>query len=168
VTEAAVRLGTSCAWRGTTLLVTDTAGECGSEDALSGLYVREVRHLRTLRFEINGRRPWLCEWARPRADQLAYVFVHPELVTFGGGGSGQAGDSVSRDEDGLPHRALDVRLVYEVDLHRLTVRATLANRSLFPVSFEAAWVFAPDYADLSRAAGRPRWSSPPARTPRSS
>jgi glycogen debranching enzyme len=161
VTEAAVRLGTSCAWRGTTLLVTDTAGECGPDDALSGLYVREVRHLRTLRFEINGRRPWLCEWARPRADQLAYVFVYPELVTFGGGGSGLAGDAVTRDEDGIPHRALDVRLRYEVDLHRLVVRAVVANRSMFPVSCEASWTFEPDYADLLEASEPKRQQEAP-------
>ena len=61
VAEAAVRLGTACAWRGATLLVTTSAGECGPEDPLTGLYVREVRHLRTLRFEINGESPWLCE-----------------------------------------------------------------------------------------------------------
>ena len=64
--EAAVRLDTACAWRGGTLLVTNSRGECGPDDPLSGFYVREVRHLRTLRFEINGERPWMCEWSRAR------------------------------------------------------------------------------------------------------
>lgn len=149
--EAAVRLGTTCAWSGSTLLLTTTAGECGMDDQLSGFYVREVRHLRTLRFEINGERPWLCEWARPEAEELAFVFVHPELAAFGGGGSGLANDEVTYDGKGIPHRALDVRLTYRVELHRLRARVRMANRSLFAVRCEPSWVFEADYADLIEA-----------------
>jgi glycogen debranching enzyme len=149
--EAAVRLGTTCAWKGTSLLVSTSSGECGPEDQLSGFYVREARHLSRLRLEVNGQRPWLCEWARPRTDELAFVFVHPELTSFGGGGSGVSGDEVTYDADGVPHRALDIRLTYRVELHRLRARALIANRSRQSVSVDAAWVFAADYADLLEA-----------------
>ncbi|HXT52243.1 MAG TPA: glycogen debranching N-terminal domain-containing protein, partial [Thermoanaerobaculia bacterium] len=89
-----MRLESPAAWLGSTLLVTDGSGECGN-DALSGLYAREVRHLSTLRLEIDGARPWLCERADPSPDRLAFVYVHPELAEFGGGGSGQSGDEVT-------------------------------------------------------------------------
>ncbi|PYQ53633.1 MAG: hypothetical protein DMF78_08470 [Acidobacteria bacterium] len=151
VAEAAVRLGTACAWRGATLLVTTSAGECGPEDPLTGLYVREVRHLRTLRFEINGESPWLCEWSRPARDELAFVFVHPELAQFGGGGSGASGDEVTRDARGLPHRGLDVRLRCRVTLDRLQATAIVTNRSRSAVAFSAGWAFEADYADLLEA-----------------
>jgi glycogen debranching enzyme len=151
VAEAAVRLDIPCAWRGATLLVTTSRAECGSDDPLTGFYVREVRHLRTLRFEINGERPWMCEWSRPRPDELAFVFVHPELARFGGGGSGASGDEVTFDARGLPHRSIDVRLVYRVTLDRLEATVLLANRSRERVAFEAGWVFAADYADLLEA-----------------
>ena len=148
--EAAIRLGTACAWRGASLLLTDERGECGGE-SLTGFYAREVRHLRTLRLEVDGARPWMCEWARPCPHQLAFVFVHPELARFGGGGSGLSGDEESVDERGVPHRALDLRLIYEVDLHRLVARLRVANRSRRAVACELAWVFAADYADLLEA-----------------
>jgi glycogen debranching enzyme len=117
-------------------------------DPLSGFYVREVRHLHLLRFEVNGERPWLCEWARPSPEELAFVMVHPELAHFGGGGSGVAGDAVTRDAKGIPHRALDVRLTYRVELHRLRARAVVVNRSRAAISCALSWVFAADYADL--------------------
>jgi len=151
VAEAAIRLDTACAWRGATLLVTNCTGECGPNDALSGFYVREVRHLRTLRFEINGERPWMCERSRPRPDELAFVFVHPELARFGGGGSGASGDEVTYDARGLPHRSIDVRLVYGITLDRLEATVLLTNRSRSAVAFDAGWVFAADYADLLEA-----------------
>ena len=149
--EAAVRLDTACAWRGSSLLVTTNRGECTRDETLTGLYVREVRHLRTLRLEINGERPWMCEWSRPRHDQLAFVYVHPELARFGGGGSGASGDEVTYDDRGLPHRSLDVRLVFEVHLDQLRARATIVNRSRLTVELEAAWLYDADYADLLEA-----------------
>jgi glycogen debranching enzyme len=148
---AVVRLGTTCAWKGASLLVTTIGGECGPEDPLSGFYVREVRHLSLLRFEVNGERPWWCEWARPGPEELAFVFVHPELTRFGGGGSGVSGAAVTRDAHGIPHRALDIRLSYRVELHRLRARALVTNRSRESVSLDTSWVFAADYADLLEA-----------------
>ena len=149
--DAAVHLDTACAWRGATLLVTTPRGDCGPDDPLTGFYVREVRHLRLLRFEINGEPPWMCEWSRSRADELSYVFVHPELAHFGGGGSGASGDEVTYDARGLPHRSIDVRLLYRVTLDRLEATVHLANRARAPITFDAGWVFAADYADLLEA-----------------
>jgi glycogen debranching enzyme len=162
VAEAGIRLETPVAWRGATLLITNTRGECG-EDPLSGFYTLEVRHLRILRFEINQERPWMCEWSRVRSDELAFVFAHPELVQFGGGGSGASGDEPTFDARGLPHRGLDVRLTYRVELDRLRARAVVTNRSRVAVKFEARWVFAPDYADLLEANDDRRQQDAPVR-----
>src|SRR5688572_4819744 len=48
------------AWYGPALLVTNTRGECGGDQTLSGFFFRETRFLRELRLEIDGQRPWLC------------------------------------------------------------------------------------------------------------
>ena len=58
---AAVRPDLLYAWRGPCLLLTNTRGECGTDQPLSGFYFREARHLHTLALEINGHPPWLCE-----------------------------------------------------------------------------------------------------------
>jgi glycogen debranching enzyme len=151
VPEAAVRLDTACAWRGSSLLVTASDGECGTAQPLSGFYAREVRHLRTLRLQVNGEKPWMCEWSRPGQDALAFVFVHPELARFGGGGSGASGDEVTYDARGLPHRSLDLRLTYRVELDCLVASLTVTNRALAPVHFDIGWAFAADYADILEA-----------------
>jgi glycogen debranching enzyme len=149
--RATIRLETPCAWLGSTLLVVDTQGECGST-LLSGFYVREVRHLSTLRLEVNGERPWMSEWALPGpADHLAYVFVHPELASFGGGGSGVSTDEETTDTHGIPYRALDLRLQYRVELDRLVADLLVTNRSRRRFACEIAWAFAADYADLLEA-----------------
>lgn len=43
------------AWQGSSLLIVNTRGECGSDQPLSGFYFREARFLRTLVLEITGR-----------------------------------------------------------------------------------------------------------------
>jgi glycogen debranching enzyme len=139
------------AWLGPSLLITNHEGECGAAQPLTGFYVRETRHLATLRLEIDGVAPWCCERARPDAAQLAFIFVHPELARFGGGGSGAAGDEVTTDEHGIPHRALDLRLIYRLEPHRLRATLRLHNRSLAWVAPEVAFVVAADYADLLEA-----------------
>jgi glycogen debranching enzyme len=151
VADAAIRLDAPAAWHGTSLLVTSVFGECGRDDPLTGFYVHEVRHLRTLRLEINGERPWMCECSRVRPTELAFVFIHPELVRFGGGGSGVATDEFTYDARGLPYRSIDARLTYRVELDCLQAQVVLTNRSLAPIAFEAGWVFAADYADLLEA-----------------
>lgn len=149
--DVAIHLGLPAAWMGSSLLVTDERGECGASNPLTGFYVRETRHLRILRLEIDGVVPWWCEATRPGPERLAFVFVHPELVHFGGGGSGASGDEVTTDEHGVPHRALDLRLVYEVEPDRLRVSLRLHNRSRVTVAPEVTFLVAADYADLLEA-----------------
>ena len=57
----------------------------------------------------------------PRHSRSRYIY--PELTEFGGGGSGQSGDDVSTDADGIPHRALSLRAVYTLSLGGLTRHA---------------------------------------------
>ena len=63
MTIARVRPDLLYAWKGPSLLLTNTRGECGVHPSLSGYYFREARFLRTLRVEIDGEPPWLCEAA---------------------------------------------------------------------------------------------------------
>jgi glycogen debranching enzyme len=148
--RASVRLERPCAWRGSSLLITDDHGTCGS-DALSGFYVREARHLCELRLTVDGTAPWTCEQARSAADRLSFVYVHPELTRFGGGGSGASTDETTVDEHGVPHRALDMRLGYRVEVDQLVANLVVTNRSRQQVAVEVAWRFAADYADLLEA-----------------
>jgi len=159
--EAAIRLGWPAAWLGPSLLITNEQGECGSAQPLTGFYVRETRHLCTLRLEIDGEPPWCCERSRPDAAQLAFVFAHPELTRFGGGGSGVSGDEVEVDEHGIPYRALDLRLIYRLEPHRLRAILRLHNRSRVRVAPEVAFVVAADYADLLEASENRRQQEAP-------
>jgi len=98
---ALIRPGQLYAWKGPSLLLVNTRGECAEDEQLSGYYFREARFLRTLRLEVNGRSPWTCEAALPEPHVLAFTYIYPELTEFGGGGSGQSGDEVSTDADGI-------------------------------------------------------------------
>lgn len=151
MTETSIRMDLPAAWFGSSLLITNHEGECGPAQPLTGFYVRETRHLAALRLEIDGAAPWCCERARPDPAQLAFVFNHPELTRFGGGGSGASGDETTTDEHGIPHRALDLRLIYRLEPHRLRVTLRLYNRSRVRVAPEVAFIVAADYADLLEA-----------------
>src|SRR2546423_10854115 len=109
-----IRPHTLHAWKGASLLIVDTHGRCGLDEPLSGYYFREARFLRTLRFEIDGEAPWLCEATTVAPSMLAFTYVHPELSEYGGGGSGQAGDDVPTNKQGIPQRALAIRTSYLV------------------------------------------------------
>ena len=126
---ALIRPGQLYAWRGSSLLLLNTNGECGQDDQLSGYYFREARFLRTVRLEINRHAPWLCDAMLLEPHALALTHIYPELTEFGGGGSGQSGDQVSTDADGVPHRALSLRVVHTVSLAGLTVRLTISNHA---------------------------------------
>ena len=117
-----IRSNERYAWHGQSLLLTNERGECGEDNSLSGYYFREARHLRTLRLEINGQAPWLCESAWREPESLRFLYVHPELAEFGGGGTGYADDAISRDAHGIPHRALDIDVTYDVGIASLDVR----------------------------------------------
>ena len=77
---ALVRPDLLYAWKGPSLLIVGVRGDCSSDQPLSGFYFREARFLQTLRLEINGERPWLCEAAAVDPESLAFNFVHPEIT----------------------------------------------------------------------------------------
>ncbi|AHG91579.1 Amylo-alpha-16-glucosidase [Gemmatirosa kalamazoonensis] len=139
------------AWHGTSLLVTNARGECGDDDALTGYYYREARHLRALRLTVNGVAPWLCADASAAHDELAMVLAYPELTHFGGGGTDVSDDTTWRDPHGVPQRAIDVRLHHRVGPASLVASATLTNRAQEPVTLEVAWEVAADFADIQEA-----------------
>jgi glycogen debranching enzyme len=139
------------AWKGPSLLITNVRGECGSDQDTSGFYFREARFLRTLKLEINGEAPWLCEAAAVAPDVLALDFVHPELRQFGGGGTGQSGDDEPVDAHGIAMRSLDLRLRYRVGVADVTVTLAIGNRGRRPVSITAAWEVDADFADIQEA-----------------
>ncbi len=139
------------AWKGPSLLIVNMRGECSSEHRLSGFYFREARFLRTLRFEINGTRPWLCEAASVDPESLAFNFVHPEIKQPGGGGTGQSGDEETLDDHGIPERSLDIRLGYHVGVAALDIVLVVRNSARVPVSCEMAWHVEADFADIQEA-----------------
>lgn len=145
-----------CAWQGETLLVVNPRGECDSGSALAGLYYREARYLSLLRFTINGQAPWLCEAGRVDASTLHFAYIYPELVAFGGGGSGRADDGVILDGDNVPFRGLDLLLTYEVGLADATVTLDITNRVHQAVQLELAWALDADFADLQEVVGGSR------------
>jgi glycogen debranching enzyme len=148
---AAVRPDLLYAWHGPSLLITGTNGDCGGDQQLSGFYFREARHVRTLALEINGRRPWLCEAAAPDATSLCLTYVYPEITAPGGGGTGQAGDEEGVDVDGIPERALDIRLSYAVRVASLDMALTITNRARRPATCEVGWRIDADFADIQEA-----------------
>jgi glycogen debranching enzyme len=139
------------AWKGPSLLVVNPRGECGEDQPLSGYYYREARHLRTLALVVNGSPPWLCETAAVAPDRLALSLVHPEIRHPGGGGTGQSGDEEETDERGIPVRALDIRLSYQVHIAQLTMTLTVANRARVDVPANLEVALAADFADIQEA-----------------
>jgi glycogen debranching enzyme len=139
------------AWHGQAQLIVNTRGDCGDDQTLSGFYFRETRHLRTLRLTIDGRQPWLSEAAVVDPSVLHFDYVHPELHSFGGGGSGQSGDDLETDDHGIPYRALDVRVRYELGIAELRVALAVTNRAQREVSFDVGWTLVADFADIEEA-----------------
>ena len=148
---ALVRSDILYGWKGPSLLIVSMRGECSSEHPLSGFYFREARFLRTLRLEINGERPWLCEAASVDPESLAFNFVHPEIKQPGGGGTGQSGDEEILDDHGIPERSLDIRLAYDVGVAALDIVLAVTNSARVPVSCELAWDLSADFADIQEA-----------------
>lgn len=138
------------------MLVVNTRGECGEDEQLSGYYFREARFLRMLRLEVNGHSPWPCEASLLEPHVLACTYIYPELAEFGGGGSGQSGDDVSTDADGIPHRALSLRAVYTLTVGGLTITLTISNHATRRVEIDVAWNLDADFADVQEAHGGKR------------
>jgi hypothetical protein len=140
------------AWHGPSMLVTDRRGECGGEeDPLTGYYFREARHLRDLRLRVNGEAPWLCAEASVAHDELAFVYVYPELTRFGGGGTDVADDTTWRDAHGVAQRSVDLRVRHRVEPAALVTTVDLSNRAAEPVDLELAWELGADFADVQEA-----------------
>src|SRR6185369_102478 len=145
------------AWSGPSLLVVNTRGECAEDQRLSGYYFRETRFLRTLQLRINGHAPWPCEAASVAPDTLTFTYVHPEITEPGGGGTGQAGDEETCDRDGVPERAIDIRVTYSVRAGWLDVSAAIANRARRPLRLAVSWTVGTDFTDIQEAeSSRPK------------
>ena len=56
------------------------------------------------------------------------------LAEFGGGGTGYSDDTISRDARGIPHRALDIDVRYDVHIASLDVTVRVTNRCAEPVA----------------------------------
>ncbi|HEY3161732.1 MAG TPA: glycogen debranching N-terminal domain-containing protein [Vicinamibacterales bacterium] len=163
--NAAVRPDTLYAWSGPSLLVVNTRGECGEDQRLTGYYFRETRFLRTLQLRVNGHAPWPCEAASIAPDTLAFTYVHPEITEPSGGGTGQAGDEETTGRDGVPERAIDIRVTYAVRAGWLDVRAAIANRSRRTLRLAVSWTISADFTDIQEAeASTPKDHGLPYRT----
>ena len=149
------------AWKGVALVITTPRGTCTSEQSLSGFYFREARFLRTLRIRLNGREPWLCEAAMTSADRLDFNYAFPELSVHGGGGTGQSGDDESTDGDGIPERAIDVQLTYQVGPGALDVSLVVTNHARGAHTIELTCELDADYADIQEASAERREQSAP-------
>ncbi|HEX8946219.1 MAG TPA: glycogen debranching N-terminal domain-containing protein [Gemmatimonadaceae bacterium] len=144
------------AWHGQSLLVTGVDGTCGTHESLSGFYFRETRVVSTLRFTLNGESPWLCESGDPQPQSLEFQYAYPELEHFGGGGSGYSDETQSTNREGIPHRAIDIVLRYDVGIAGLRASIRLTNRSPVAVDLEFAWIAGADFADIQEALGGER------------
>ena len=126
---AEIRPDLRFAWLGPSMLVTDAHGRAGAPVAMSGLWFRETRFLRTWRVRVNGRAPHLCAMGSSDHRHLEIVYLYPELTDFGGGGSGVSGDDETFDEHGVLHRSIDLRVVHQLEIDGVTSTIALANRS---------------------------------------
>ncbi len=79
---------------------------------------------------------------------LAFTYIHPELTHFGGGGSGISGDTVETNAQGIPYRALDIRVRYEVGIADLRIALDVTNRSHSDGAVDLAWTLGADFADV--------------------
>ncbi|MEX2152510.1 MAG: glycogen debranching N-terminal domain-containing protein [Gemmatimonadaceae bacterium] len=154
-----IRSNERYAWHGQSLLITNDRGSSGDENSLTGYYFREARFLRTLRLEVNGEPPWLCESATSDPESLYFAYVYPELVEFGGGGSGYSQDEISRDAHGIPHRAIDIVVEYRVGIASLEADVQIANRAGEAVELDVAWIVDADFADIQEGLGGKREQS---------
>src|SRR5438105_2713177 len=156
------------AWKGPSLFIANTRGQCLNDQALSGFYFRETRFLRTLRIEIDDEPPWLCEAAAIEPDALAFTYVYPEVAESGGGGSGQSGDSTPTNARGIPQRALALRLTHRVTLRGLTSTLAITNHATTAIACDLVWHVGADFADIQEAqSGRREQQAPIAAVPAS-
>ena len=164
MTVAFIRPELLYAWQGPSLLIVNAQGACDDGQPLTGFFHRETRFLRTLRLEVNGEVPWLCEAACVAPETLAFTYVHPEIEEPSGGGTGRAGDEEHTDAHGIPERSLDLRLSYTVGVSQLSIELAITNRARRSVEVELAWVVDADFADILEAQAGRREQTAPVRT----
>jgi glycogen debranching enzyme len=151
MSAAFIRADSLYAWKGSSLLITTARGDCDGSLPLAGYYFREARFVRTLRMEVNGESPWLCDAGMISPDALTLTYVHPEITQPGGGGTGQSGDEEGTDAQGLPERALDLQLTYSVSAARLDATLLVTNRARRSLTFDITCVIDTDFADIQEA-----------------
>jgi glycogen debranching enzyme len=155
--HASVRSSERYAWHGQSLLITGVNGECDASAPIPGYYFREARFLRTLAFRVNGHEPWICEDAVVAPNELQFAYGYPELTSYGGGGTGQSQDETPYDADGIPQRAVDIRLRYVIRVASLDVDAVLTNRATRrTLSLDLSWLLSADFADVQEALANAR------------
>jgi glycogen debranching enzyme len=159
--RALIRPDLVYAWKGPSLFIVDRHGRSDPDQPLTGFYFREARFLRAVRLTFDGKLPWLCEVGSPSHDALEFTYVYPEIAEYGGGGSGQSGDDVPRNKQGIPQRALVATVRYEVALAGLSVTARLENRAREAVDVRVEWSFDADFADIQEAQGNHRQQTSP-------
>ena len=164
--NAVIRPDILYAWRGTSLLVLNTRGECGADQALAGYYFREARFLRTCRLTLDGEPPWLCEAAAVAPDRLDFTYTYPEVTDYGGGGSGQSGDDELRNGRGVPQRALNLHVTWQLTFGGLAITTVVDNCSREALDFELAWELDADFADIQEAQSSKRQQTAPVRRER--
>lgn len=135
------------AWRGSSVLVTDTAGRVHG-DGLSGLFFREARYLSRFLLSVDDCAPFPCSVAQVAPDALELTAIHPEVEQGGGGGSGSGG---TPGPGGLLYRGIDVRTRFRLLPHGVDVVITLCNRWNEDASLPVSLELAADYADLLEA-----------------
>ena len=148
---ALVRSDILYAWKGPSLLIVSMRGECSSEHPLSGFYFREARFLRTLRLEINGERPWLCETASLDPESLAMNFVHPEIKRQAGAAPVSPGTKRRSTLTESRNDRWTFGCPITSTLPALDVVLAITNSARGPVHFELAWDLGADYADIQEA-----------------
>ncbi|HEY2805281.1 MAG TPA: glycogen debranching N-terminal domain-containing protein [Gemmatimonadales bacterium] len=146
-----VRADQRYAWRGPSMLVTSIRGECEASVPVSGYYFREARHLSRLRLLINSERPWLCSDAAVTAYEMAFVYIYPELASFGGGGTDLADDESQRSAEGILKRSIDLRLTHIAQVQSLDCALQVTNRAQNPVTLRIAFEVDADFADIQEA-----------------
>jgi glycogen debranching enzyme len=151
--RAEIRPDIRFAWRGPSLFMVDTEGRAGPSNALTGLWFRETRYLGTLAPRIDGTPLHLCAIGSSAHDRLELVYVHPELTSFGGGGTGVSDDVERFDAHGIPFRALDVRVVHRVRANGMDSTFQIGNGSRHRVRFTFSIELAADFADLLDVVG---------------
>jgi glycogen debranching enzyme len=106
---------------------------------------------------VNGHEPWICEDAVVAPNELQFAYGYPELTSYGGGGTGQSQDETPYDADGIPQRAVDIRLRYVIRVASLDVDAVLTNRATRrTLSLDLSWLLSADFADVQEALANAR------------